>query len=46
MEKKKLHIDIASEVKQKLDDLAKKRGIKTNELIRFIISEYLLKERK
>lgn len=43
MEKKKLHIDIASEVKEKLDIMAKERGIKTNELIRFILSEYLLK---
>lgn len=43
MEKKKLHIDISSEVKGKLDEVAKDRGIKTNELIRFILSEYLLK---
>lgn len=43
MEKKKLHIDIDSEVKKKLDSMAKERGIKTNELIRFILSEYLLK---
>ena len=43
MEKKKLHIDISSEVKEKLDNIAKNRGIKTNELIRFILSEYLLK---
>lgn len=43
MEKKKLHIDIASEVKEKLDKIANDRGIKTNELIRFILSEYLLK---
>lgn len=43
MEKKKLHIDISSEVKEKLDVMAKDRGIKTNELIRFILSEYLLK---
>lgn len=43
MEKKKLHIDISSEVKEKLDNIAKDRGIKTNELIRFILSEYLLK---
>lgn len=43
MEKKKLHIDIASEVKEKLDKIANERGIKTNELIRFILSEYLLK---
>lgn len=46
MEKKKLHIDISSEVKKKLDDIAKERGIKTNELIRFILSEYLLKGSK
>ena len=43
MEKKKLHIDISSEVKEKLNNIAKDRGIKTNELIRFILSEYLLK---
>ena len=43
MEKKKLHIDISSEVKEKLDKVANERGIKTNELIRFILSEYLLK---
>lgn len=43
MEKKKLHIDISGEVKEKLDNMAKERGIKTNELIRFILSEYLLK---
>lgn len=43
MNKKKLHIDISSEVKEKLDNIAKERGIKTNELIRFILSEYLLK---
>lgn len=46
MEKKKLHIDISGEVKKKLDDIAKERGIKTNELIRFILSEYLLKGSK
>lgn len=43
MERKKLHIDISGEVKEKLDKLAIERGIKTNELIRFILSEYLLK---
>ena len=43
MEKKKLHIDISSEVKEKLDRMAKERGVRTNELIRFILSEYLLK---
>lgn len=41
--KKKLHIDIDEEIKAKLDALAKNRGMKTNELIRFILSEYLLK---
>ena len=46
MKKKKLHIDIDEEIKFKLDDLSKKRGMKTNELIRFILSEYLLKEGK
>ncbi len=43
MNKKKLHIDLSCEVKDKLDIIAKERGIKTNELIRFILSEYLLK---
>lgn len=43
MNKKKLHIDISSEVKEKLDKMAKNRGVRTNELIRFILSEYLLK---
>lgn len=46
MEKKKIHIDISNEIKEKLDVMAKNRGIKTNELIRFILSEYLLKEGK
>ena len=44
MEKKKIHIEISEEVKNKLDEIAKERGVKTNELIRFIISEYLLKK--
>lgn len=43
MKKKKLHIDIDEEIKTKLDELAKYRGMRTNELIRFILSEYLLK---
>ena len=43
MKKKKLHIDIDEEIKLKLDELSKSRGMKTNELIRFILSEYLLK---
>jgi len=43
MKKKKLHIDIDEEIKNKLDIIAKKRGMKTIELIRFILSEYLLK---
>ena len=46
MNKKKLHIDIDEEIKFKLDELSKNRGMKTNELIRFILSEYLLKEGK
>ena len=46
MKKKKLHIDVDEEIKFKLDELSKKRGMKTNELIRFILSEYLLKEGK
>ena len=46
MEKKKLHMDISCEVKDKLDIMSKERGIKTNELIRFILSEYLLKGSK
>ena len=44
MNKKKLHIDIDEEIKFKLDELSKNRGMKTNELIRFILSEYLLKK--
>lgn len=43
MEKKKLHIDIDKEIKSQLDNISKQRGMKTNELIRFILSEYLLK---
>lgn len=43
MERKKIHIELDANVKNKLDELSKKRGIKTNELIRFILSEYLLK---
>ena len=43
MIKKKLHIDIDEEIKFKLDELSKNRGMRTNELIRFILSEYLLK---
>lgn len=43
MIKKKLHIEIEETVKKKLDEIAKGRGMKTNELIRFILSEYLLK---
>lgn len=46
MNKKKLHIDIDEEIKNKLDILSKQRGIKTNELIRFILAEYILKEVK
>lgn len=44
MKKSKLHIDIDEEVKKRLDELRVDRGMKsTNELIRFILSEYLLK---
>lgn len=43
MIKKKLHIEIDEEIKTKLDKIAKDRGMRTNELIRFILSEYLLK---
>ena len=43
MIKKKLHIDIDEEIKLKLDKISKIRGMRTNELIRFILSEYLLK---
>lgn len=43
MERKKLHIDIDEEIKLKLDDISKSRGMRTNELIRFILSEFLLK---
>ena len=45
MSKKKLHIEIAEETKNKLDEIAKMRGIRTNELIRFILSEYIIKGR-
>lgn len=44
MNKKKIHIDINEDIKNKLDELAKIRGMKTVELIRFILAEYLLKE--
>ena len=43
MPKKKIHIEITEETKNKLDEIAKMRGIRTNELIRFVLSEYLLK---
>lgn len=44
---KKIHIDIDDEIKRKLDILKEERGMKsTNELIRFILSEYLLKIKK
>lgn len=43
MKKKKLHINIDEEIKLKLDEVSKTRGMRTNELIRFILSEYLLK---
>lgn len=47
MSKKKLHIDIDEEVKKKLDELRIVSGMKnTNELIRFILAEYLLKRGK
>ena len=46
MKRKKLHIDIDEEVKNQLDKLKTSRGMKsTNELIRFILSEYLLKNK-
>ena len=43
MKKKKLHIDIDEEIKLKLDEISKIRGMRTNELIRFILSEFLFK---
>ena len=43
MNKSKIHIDIDSEIKEKITKIAKSRGMKINELIRFILSEYLLK---
>ena len=46
MDKKKLHIDISADIKEKLDAMAKERGVRTNQLIRFILSEYLLKDNK
>lgn len=46
MKKTKLHIDIDEEVKKRLDELRVERGMKsTNEFIRFILSEYLLKNK-
>ena len=46
MDKKKIHIDISTDIKEKLDAMAKERGVRTNQLIRFILSEYLLKDSK
>lgn len=43
MIKKKLHIELDVEVKKKLDEISKERGMRTNELIRFILSEFILK---
>lgn len=43
MIKKKLHIEIEETIKKQFDEIAKNRGMKTNELIRFVLSEYLLK---
>ena len=46
MKKKKLHIDIDEEVKNKLDDIRISRGMKsTNELIRFVLYEFVLKNK-
>ena len=46
MKKTKLHIEIDEEIKNNLDKLRIDRGMKsTNELIRFILSEYLLKNK-
>lgn len=42
MAKKKLHIAIDEEVLEKLEKVAKKRGLRTNELVRFILSDFLL----
>lgn len=42
MAKKKLHIAIDEEVLEKLEKVAKERGLRTNELIRFILSDFLL----
>lgn len=46
MDKKKLHIEVDVDIKNKLDEMSKKRGMRTNELIRFILAEYLLKGSK
>lgn len=46
MDRKKLHIEVDEDVKSKLDEIAKERGMRTNELIRFILSEFLLKKAK
>lgn len=42
MAKKKLHIAIDEEVLEKLEKVAKERGLRTNELVRFILSDFLL----
>lgn len=42
MTKKKLHIAIDEEVLEKLEKVAKERGLRTNELVRFILSDFLL----
>ena len=43
MIKKKIHIDIDEEIKLKLDKIYRNSGIRKKEIIRFILSEYLLK---
>lgn len=46
MNRKKIHLEIDEEVKIKLDKKSKERGLRTNELIRFILSEYVLRKDK
>lgn len=43
MNNEKFYINLNSDVKDKLDKISKQRGIKTSELVRFILSDYILK---
>lgn len=44
MNKEKIHISIDKSVLEKLEKIAKQRGLRTNELVRVIIAEYLFKK--